>query len=57
MLAACCLVVWGPLTVGNPGGGYGAAVALNAAGDVFVTGSLYSGTSFDYAVVTGRSAP
>jgi hypothetical protein len=43
--------LWGPLTVGDPGGGYGTALALNAAGDVFVTGSLYSGTNYDYAVI------
>jgi len=42
-------VLWGPLTVGS---GYGSALALNASGDVFVAGSLYSpATGYDYAVI------
>ena len=44
-------ILWGPLNVGDPGAGYGTALALNAAGDVFVTGSLYSGATIDYAVI------
>jgi len=47
-------VLWGPITVGS---GYGSALALNAAGDVFVTGSLYSpATSYDYALIKYRGS-
>ena len=48
--------LWGPNTVGAPVDGYGTALALDAAGDVLVTGSLYSGQTYDYAVVKYRGS-
>lgn len=51
-------VLWGPLTAGAVGSGYGTALALDAAGDAFVTGSLYtsSATGFDYALIKYRGS-
>ena len=48
--------LWGPNTVGAPVDGDGAALALDAAGDVLVTGSLYNGQTYDYAVVKYRGS-
>jgi hypothetical protein len=48
-------ILWGPVSV--PGSGYGAGVALDAAGNAFVTGSLYSPvTGYDYALIKYRGS-
>ena len=50
-------LLWGPLLVGDASTGYGVALALDAAGDVFVTGSLSSPATFaDYAVIKYRGS-
>ncbi len=51
-------LLWGPLTVGGPGSGYGAWVAVDTSGNVFATGSLYGGpaTRFDYATIKYRGS-
>ena len=45
------------MTAGDVFGGYGSWLALDASGDVFVTGSLYAqATGYDYAVVKYRGS-
>ena len=49
-------VLWGPTMVGAPGSGFGAALAIDATNDVFVTGGLWNGQSYDYAVIKYHGA-
>jgi len=48
-------VLWGPITMGQSTG-TGVALALDAAGDVFVTGGLYNGSTGDYALLKYRGS-
>ncbi len=49
-------VLWGPTTLGGAGNGYGVALALDGAGDVFVTGALHNGQTDDYVVIKYRGS-